>query len=110
MYVYIYVIDYMVYLTLCLQVFHPERDIAGLKSGAKETEAYMAVTGVKVEPNRRQDGDQASSEEEDDDVSGDDDESGDGDDEKSAFKDSHRPRDESPTSKKVFFGFFNFIF
>jgi RIO kinase 1 len=86
-----------------LQVFHPERDIAGLKSGAKEGEAYMSVTGVKVEPKRLDhsvsegEGEEAEASGTDEDGSSDDDEG----EKDSAFKNSHRPRDESPNSKKV---------
>ena len=92
-----------------LEVNFPERDIAGIKSGKTE-EAYQSVTGVKIDNGRDtldQDSDKrirngslsserdetsdalASSEEENDSLK-----------EKSKFKDSHRPRTESPNSRK----------
>ena len=89
-----------------LEVDFPERDIAGIKSGNKE-EAYQSVTGVKidldsVDPDSTQDCDKinrngslssrcsGTSEEE---TSSD-------EDQKTKFKDSHRPRAESPNSRK----------
>jgi hypothetical protein len=66
----------------------------------------MSVTGVKVEPNCGKQGGSAAESGSDSDSSDDDD---DDDSEKgeesttSAFKNSHRPRDESPNSKRVSF-------
>ena len=77
------------------EVDFPERDIVGIKSGKKE-EAYQSVTGVKINHNSRNgslssgcgdtsEGDSSSESDTD---------------EKSKFKDSHRPRTESPNSRK----------
>ena len=90
-----------------LQVFNPERDIARIKSGVNDNEAYMSVTGVKVESGGKEDNHNGNNDDDDDQASDDDgDDSGsdsgdDDDDQKSSFKNSHRPRDESPNSKKV---------
>ena len=87
------------------EVDFPERDIAGIKSGAKE-EAYQSVTGVKVDnedndqelaPDVRKRNGSLSS---DCDTSDEGSSSNSDNEEKSKFKDSHRPRTESPNSRK----------
>ena len=88
-----------------LEVDFPERDIKGIKSGSKE-EAYQSVTGVKFDeeqndsdeaPNLRRRNGSLSSECD----TGDEESSTNSDtEEKSKFKDSHRPRTESPNSRK----------
>merc|ERR1719282_1962301 len=67
-----------------IEVDFPERDIEGNKGA--EDPVYKSVTGVKLD---------ASESSTDSDSSDENDEE-----EKEAFKDSHRPRDESPNSKK----------
>merc|ERR1712198_441849 len=85
-----------------IEVEYPERDVKAIKSGTKE-EAYQSVTGVKVEtedendlaqsPNlRKRNGSLSSDCDTSDEVSSNDSDS----EEKSKFKDSHRPRHESP--------------
>jgi hypothetical protein len=84
-------------------VSKPERDIAQLKSGQNASMVYQSVTGVAVRKDNS-DGDS----EEDDETTEDEGEGGDAEEEdeddegeSGAFKDSHRPRDESPNSRKV---------
>lgn len=70
-----------------IEVDFPERDI---ESNKVDDPVYKSVTGVKL------DASESSTDSEDSDENSDD-----GDEaEKEAFKDSHRPRDESPNSKK----------
>lgn len=78
-----------------IEVDFPERDIVGIKSGKTE-EAYQTVTGVKIHDNSRN-GSLSSGcgETSEEDLSSDSDTE-----DKSKFKDSHRPRTESPSSRK----------
>ena len=91
-----------------LEVSFPERDIAGIKSGKTE-EAYQSVTGVQVDHSAgykqkstrpKQCTNQCSG---CDDTSDTDTSEREDDPEKmeSKFKDSHRPRTESPDSRKA---------
>ena len=73
-----------------IEVDFPERDIKGIKSGQNQ-EAYQAVTGVGLE-------NESTEEEDSTDEEGDEEDS---ENTKPGFKDSHRPRDESPNSRKV---------
>ena len=76
------------------EVDFPERDIVGIKSGKKE-EAYQTVTGVKIVHSRNGSLSSGQDDTSEEDVSSESDS-----DEKSKFKDSHRPRTESPNSRK----------
>ena len=89
-----------------IEVEYPERDVKAIKAGTKE-EAYQSVTGVKVENEdendldqlsdlRKRNGSLSSDCNTSDEVSSSDSDS----EEKSKFKDSHRPRHESPNSRK----------
>ena len=64
----------------------------------------MSVTGVKVEPSGgKVEGSDAEGRSESDSSDDDDEDSENGEESTSAFKNSHRPRDESPNSKRVSF-------
>ena len=91
-----------------LEVDFPERDIAGIKSGNKE-EAYQTVTGVKIDagdcdikssedcrkPIRKGSLSSGSANTEEESCTSDDDLEA-----QTKFKDGHRPRTESPNSRK----------
>ena len=91
-----------------LEVDFPERDIAGIKSGNKE-EAYQTVTGVKIDagdcdikssedcrkPIRKGSLSSGSANTEEECCTSDDDLEA-----QTKFKDGHRPRTESPNSRK----------
>ena len=88
------------------EVDFPERDIKGIKAGTKE-EAYQSVTGVKIENEDDEDSDKVSDvRRRNGSLSSDCDTSNEGsscdsdNEERSKFKDSHRPRTESPNSRK----------
>ena len=82
-----------------IEVTYPERELSGLKSGAKtETDlVYKSVTGVQL-PKKCEDEGEASNEDSDESDEEQIEQEGD---EKTEFKSSHRPRDESPNSKKA---------
>ena len=73
-----------------IEVDFPEREIAKAKSGLEDDPVYKSVTGVQLD-------DVISTSESDSSGESENDQS---DDESTPFKDSHRPRDESPNSRK----------
>lgn len=75
-----------------LEVDYPEREMAKLKAGDHEM-LYKTVTGVQID----NDDDHSSGTESE---GSEEEEEEDDDEESKVFKDSHRPRDESPGSKK----------
>ena len=72
-----------------IEVDFPEREIAKAKSGLEDDPVYKSVTGVQLD-------DVISTSESDSSGESESDQS----DESTPFKDSHRPRDESPNSRK----------
>ena len=78
----------------------PERAIGKAKSN-QDDPIYKTVTGVQLKKNEEDDDDKVESDENSDSEESDSEDSeAESSSEKAGFKDSHRPRDESPNSKK----------
>ena len=71
------------------QVMKPHADIASAKEGLSEKLNYKSVTGIKIEESSDSESEESSNSSSDEEKS------------ERVFRDSHRPRDESPNSKKV---------
>ena len=79
------------------------RDIDKIKSGQTDDSiAYQSVTGIDVKAESDENGVEEKGSDDDDDEgsSSDDDGEGEGEEEGGKFSSSHRPRDESPNSKR----------
>merc|ERR1712226_739337 len=99
-----------------IEVAHPERDAKAVMSAnfddtsqdnkvdkSKLLAPYQAVTGVQLKKTRDENADDSSSSESEhscDESGSDNDEEDEGEEGSKGFKDSHRPRDESPNSRK----------
>ncbi|KAH8261372.1 hypothetical protein KR044_008074 [Drosophila immigrans] len=88
------------------EVPHFERDVAKAKQGVQQDLVYAKITGLTSELDVKKQPDvleasQKSGESDQEDSENESDESQEGDDASKAFKNSARPRDESPESKKA---------
>ncbi|KAH8369767.1 hypothetical protein KR093_000949, partial [Drosophila rubida] len=90
---------------LFIQVPHFERDVAKAKQGVQQDLVYAKITGLTSELDVKKQPDvldaKLNSEESDQDSENESNESQEGDDGTKSFKNSARPRDESPDSKKA---------
>ena len=86
-----------------IEVSYPEREISGLKSGDKDKNdiVYKSVTGVQLSKKEESSGSESEANESESDASDEESGSESSEEDKAIFKDSHRPRDESPNSKKA---------
>ena len=80
-----------------MEVDHPERAIAKVKIGDEPEPVYKSVTGVQLPKNRDK---KSESELDSEDTTSSTAEDNVAESEKSVFKNSHRPRDESADSKR----------
>merc|ERR1711974_161668 len=97
-----------------IEVAHPERDAKAVSANFDDTSQdnkvdkskllapYQAVTGVQLKKTRDENADDSSASESEHscDESGSDNDEDEGEEGSKGFKDSHRPRDESPNSRK----------